>query len=94
MRGLLILLAVLAVCLCIVPPAEAQCAGGFCAAPGLVQGQPVRNVGRVAVAPVRAVVAIQPVRSAARGVAALKPVRRAGKAALLPVRLVKGICCR
>jgi len=94
MRGLLILLAVLAVCLFVVPTAEARCVDGFCAAPGLVQGQPVRNVGRVAFAPVRAVAAIQPVRSVARGVVALKPLRRAGKAALAPVRLVKRACCR
>jgi hypothetical protein len=83
MRGsiLLILLVCIVVCsLCLSPigtqdcqaawdaPA-AVCASGYCAVgERLVAGQPVRNVGRVALAPMRAIARLQPLRRTARAV--------------------------
>lgn len=54
----------------------AVCAYGHCGVgERLLAGQPVRNVGRLAAAPVRAL-------------AALRPARRAGRVAAAPFRLL------
>jgi len=61
---------------------------------GLQAGQPVRNVGRMAAAPVRAVAAVRPLRKLAAGVARAAPLRRAAKAmgAIRPLRRLAGVC--
>lgn len=57
-----------------------SCAAGVCAvrmrSPGLVRGQPVRNVGRVIAAPVRAVLKAKPLRRAAAAIVRARPIRR------------------
>jgi len=92
MRGLLILLCLVACCLLLSPIAAEDCQAAWdapaCSAGTCVAGQPVRNVGRLAVAPVRAVLAVQPVRKVGRLILAAKPVRRAAFVATAPVRLL------
>ena len=83
---------ILLVCLClfaISSPAEAACGDGVCAArPLMVAGKAAVAVGRVAALPVRAVAAVQPIRSVGRAIVAVKPVRRAARVASAPVRLL------
>lgn len=92
MRGLLILMCVVACCLLLSPLATPDCQAAWdapaCSAGACVAGQPVRNVGRLAIAPVRAVLAAQPVRKVGKLIAAAKPVRRAARVATAPVRLL------
>ena len=90
MRGFFLLVCLLACCLLLSPvgvqDAEAAWDCQPCASGACVAGQPVRNVGRLAVAPVRAVLAVQPVRRVGRAVLDAKPVRRVVFVATAPVR--------
>ena len=67
------------------PPIELT-AGALCTSPAgtfasLATGQPARNVGRVAVAPLRALAAFRPIRRLGAVIAA-QPLRRVGRAIL------------
>ena len=91
MRGFLIcMVCLLACCLLLLPVGSQDCEAAWdcqpCAAGACVAGQPVRNVGRLAVAPVRAVLAVQPVRRVGRAILVAKPVRRVALVASAPVR--------
>jgi len=91
MRGLILLMCVVACCLCLSPIGQQDCqaawdapagvcANGYCAVgERLVAGEPLRNVGRVALAPFRAIAQVQPVRRTARAV---------GRAVAAPFRLL------
>ncbi len=80
---------------CVSPAACAACPGRNTGAltrprsPRLQSGQPVRNVGRVALVPARAVraaIAARPLRRVGRAVLDAAPGRRLARAAFAPVR--------
>lgn len=74
----------------IVLTAGAVCAGPTCGrSVGLQAGQPVRNTGRVALAPLRAgraVIAARPVRRVGAAIRNAAPGRRLARTAFAPVR--------
>ena len=67
----------------------AACSSRSCAIPHnaagptstrLKAGQPLRNAGRVATAPIRAIRAAQPIRRVGAAIRSVKPIRRAARA--------------
>jgi len=67
----------------------ATCTSRSCAAPQtaarptsirLKAGQPLRNAGRVATAPIRAIRAAQPIRRVGAAIQSAKPIRRSARA--------------
>lgn len=52
-------------------------------------GQPLRNVGRIALAPLRRLAAAQPLRRVGRAVAKLAPGRRLARLAAAPFRALR-----
>jgi len=69
--------------------AGAVCSGPACRSAGLQAGQPLRNTGRVALAPLRvgrAVIAARPLRRFGSAIRDAAPGRRLARAAFAPVR--------
>lgn len=67
----------------------AACSGPACRSSGLQAGQPLRNTGRVALAPMRAgraVIAARPLRRVGSVIRDAAPGRRFARAAFAPVR--------
>lgn len=102
MRGfLIVMVCVIAVCLSLSPVGVQDCQAGWDSPSSmctlgacgvgerLVAGQPARNLGRLAVAPIRAVIRTQPLRRAGRAVLDAAILRRMAFVASAPVRWLR-----
>lgn len=71
-----------------VPVMLAACTGASCPV-ALQRGQPLRNVGRVALQPLRRLAAVRPLRRIGSAIREVQPLRRVGRLAIAPIRWLR-----